>query len=238
MISLVLLLAVFMLPIGVFANAAEPPSITIYSVDAPSDAEVFLLMEDGSEVKVKKGVRLWESYFWITRPDYTAPEKAGILRVRSSEGEFELPLPAEAEQQYNRYYTLHFEEMTLTENISPFRAPLLIGMRVLLTLLLEGLVYFLFRYREKRSYLVFLIVNLVTQIFVNVQLSGGSLNNYGSIVYTKRGYFALEAIVIIAEMAILPIFVKEKGKKVILHTYLANMVSMIVGGLLISVLPI
>lgn len=52
---------------------------------------------------------------------------------------------------------MDLQKGTLTAGQKLGRAPLLVALRVVLTFLIEGAVLFLFGYRQKRSWLVFLV---------------------------------------------------------------------------------
>ena len=91
--------------------------------------------------------------------------------------------------------------------ISPYRAPLLVSMRVSLTLVIEGIVFFLFGYRQKKSWQIFLITNLLTQGFVNIMLSKSIANAYAIIIY-----FVLEMLVVLFELIPYTAFIDEHKK--------------------------
>ena len=112
-------------------------------------------------------------------------------------------------EEYNNTFTLDLSNQTLSPGYAPFRSTLLVSLRVVLTLLLEGLVFFLFGFRQKKSWLIFLAVNLVTQ---------GVLNIWLDLISTPSGYliFALilgEVIVFVVEMIAFPLLVKEKKRR-------------------------
>ena len=61
-----------------------------------------------------------------------------------------ISLPAEL-LYYKNVFTLNFSSMTLSEGVLPLRLVLLVVLRVVLTLMLEGFVFYLLRFRDKRS---------------------------------------------------------------------------------------
>lgn len=221
----------------VYANSAEPPSFVIYSLNAPKDAEIFILAEDGEHnaSMYDKRICLWETSFFI---DYYGFDKTdNKLMVRSAEKSFEVEFPDKyVDDSFSSFYTLDFEAETLTENISPLRAPLYMLLRVMFTLIIECGFYFLVGYREKRSYIMFITVNLITQMFVNLVINGGSLDIFYS--YTLLIYIGMELLVFIAEMIALPITVKEKKAGwTVLWTFAANNISMVIGGIALLFVP-
>lgn len=152
------------------------------------------------------------------------------------EKSFELDLPDASRGSFSRVWTLDFEAETLTANVSPMRAPIYMLLRVLFTLIIECGFYYLIGYREKRSYIAFIAVNLITQMFVNIAINGGSLDIFYS--YTFLIYIGMELLVFLLEMAVLPLSVKEKKAGwTLLWTFVANNISMVIGGAALLFVP-
>lgn len=231
--ALVFLLIAFLAPIRTYANSAEPPYMVIWSVNAPADTELVITFRDGSTDTVEKHLRLWEKCYFF----YEGEVYEDSVTVKSSKKSFELELPdAASGGSFSRVRTLDFEAETLTENVSPLRAPLYMLLRVMFTLILECGFYYLIGYREKRSYIAFITVNLITQTFVNLVINGGSLDIFYS--YTLLIYIGMEALVFITEMTALPITVKEKKAGwTLLWTFAANNISMFIGGVALLFVP-
>lgn len=226
-----LMLAVVM-PVRVYANSAEPPYMVILSVNAPSDTELVFTFRDGSTDTVEKHLRLWEKCYFL----YGGNVYGDRVTVTSSEKSFKLDLPDASGGSFSRVWTLDFEAETLTENVSPLRAPLYILLRVLFTLIIECGFYYLIGYREKRSFIAFIAVNLITQMFVNIVINGGSLDIFYS--YTFLIYIGMELFVFLFEMAVLPLSVKEKKAGwTLLWTFVANNISMAIGGAALLFVP-
>lgn len=227
------------------ANSAEPPCFTILVSNPPEDLtlSVRLTSEDGqkSEVTLTSHRKAWETYyrlFYHMLPDFTEKGNEAlegtVLIVSSDRKSFECPLPADAFKFYNNLMTLDLRSETLTVGQPAYRVPLLTAMRVILTLLIEGLVFYLFRYREKRSWILFLVVNLITQIGLNTQFSGPSTSGYWVI-----SYLFLEILIFITEAILFCCFAKEKKKlRGFLYAITANLASLLLGGYLIGHLPI
>lgn len=109
-------------------------------------------------------------------------------------------------------------------------------LRVIFTLVIECGLYFIMGYREKRSYTAFVIVNLVTQMFVNFLINGGSIEIFSD--FTMLVYLVMEGIVFLTEMIALPIAVKEKEQEFMCRTaFQVNLISMIIGGAALLVVP-
>jgi hypothetical protein len=107
-------------------------------------------------------------------------------------------------------------------------------MRVVLTLIVEGLVFFLLGFRTRRSWTVFLIVNLVTQGALNLWINTVTYNDY-SLFF---GLIFYEFVIIIVEMVAFLGLLKEHGKwRRALYVLLANILSLLGGGYMLTVLP-
>ncbi len=233
--------------IRVYANSAEPPSLVIWSVNAPADTELVFTYSDGSTYTVDKSLRLWEKCWFLYGNDYIGfhdystnefkPHTGIKLTARSSKKSFDITLPEESSGgSFKSIYTLDFNDETLTENVSSLRAPFYMLLRVMFTLVIECGFYYLVGYRKKRSYIAFITVNLITQTFVNFVINGGSLDIFGS--YTMLTYIGMEFIVFLFEMGTLPIAVKEKKAGwTLLWTFTANDISMFIGGIALMFVP-
>jgi hypothetical protein len=232
------LLLVLTLPLTVSANSAEPPGMIIIVEDAPEDMTITLELPTPPEYepRVSRSVKLWETYYrlfyHITHEEF----ESAALRIESSEGNFTCPLPEGMRNGYNNLLTLNFRTQSLTLGQRWWRQPLLTVLRVTLTLLTEGLVFwFIFDFREKRSWIVFFAVNLVTQLWLNLQVNGYAFSGGYWVILL----FFIEAAIFIAESIAFPLLLKEKrGIIRVLYALCANIVSLIAGILLIGHLPI
>jgi hypothetical protein len=214
-----------------YANSAEPPSIVIVVAHAPKDLAITLEPEG---VPARRTDKMIESYFTFYRtslkssPEYT-------FKVTTGGKTFEVRLDAPLDR-YNNIFTLNLKDQTLVPGNSISREIGLTALRILLTLAIEGVVFFLFGYRSKRSWIVFLAVNLVTQVFLNIWLLGNTAPLDSYIILTL---FFGEAFVFVAELAAFLILLKEHGRlRTVLYVMAANLLSLILGGYLIVALPV
>lgn len=231
-------------PFSASANSAEPPGIIILVTNAPDDLNVTLeIPSDDWRVDVTKSTKMWEKYFRIfyhpTREDVTYKIEDATLSVTSSEKSFKCPLPENLSggYRYNMALYLDYENETLTLGEPAYRAPLLISIRLILTLALEGAVFLLLRFRKKSSWIIFLIVNLLTQGWLNYMISGSDL--HGSSGYLVIAFIAMELLIFTVESVAISIFVREgRWYKRLCFALLANTVSLVLGIVAMSYLPI
>lgn len=230
-------LLILALPVSVSANSVEPPGMTIIVEGAPDDVSLTLELAEDPEyaVRIQQAQKSWEVYFRLYY--HFAPDAldSAVIRVESSEKSFTCPLPDGIHSGHNNLLTLDFETQTLTVGQRWWRQPLLTAVRITLTLLTEGLIFFAFGFRSKRSWIVFFAVNLVTQGWLNGIINSSAF----STGYWLVGLYLAEFVIFIAESIAFPLATKEKKKWLcLLYALVANAASLIAGLLLIQYLPI
>ena len=227
------MLMILILPANALANSAEPPSLVILINNPPDDLSIVLVSNEKQPEAIVRRVA-WEGYYVFYSRDMQVGGKY-TFKVTTNGESFECTLGAPL-QRYNNVVTLDVSNRELTPGKYPFRSVLLVSIRLLLTLILEGIIFWLFRFRQKRSWLIFLAINLVTQGILNILLnSGGSLMPSYLIFSLILGEFFVFA----AEMIAFPIYIKEhKKSRILIYAFIANLISLIAGGYIISVLPV
>jgi len=225
---------------AVSANSAESPGLTVVVYFPPNDLTLSIRFAGGNTAKtvqLKKEQRAWEAYyrFFYGGANSISSLKDSTLIINSGEKSFEVYLPEETFNSYNNLITLDFKNENVTKGQSAARSAALVSMRVILTLVIEGLVLFLFRYRKKSSRIIFVAVNLFTQTGLNIILSGPNL----SFSYWFYGLIFLEVIIFALEAAVYTLALKEHSKKrAVLYALTANYASFMLGCLLLSHLPV
>ncbi len=215
------------------ANAGPPPTIDlILQGRIPDDLTIVAVLADGSELEGRASYTAWERRDTFYKP-YDVQTPIVALRVRAGGETYDLDVTQFL--GYSNLLTLDLNTRVITQGENPLRAALLIGIRLLLTLLIEGALFWLVGYKQKCSYIVFLVINLITQ---------GILNAMVHFVHTPLGYeiFILwlgEVVVFIAEMIAFPLLLRERGKgRAVLYAFLANVASLILGMILLTNLPV
>lgn len=225
-------LMISLLPLTASANSAEPPSLVILTNNPPDDLSIVLVSKDTKSAASVEQVA-WEKYYVFYSHDMKSDGEYWI-KVTTSGESFECTI--DNLSHYNNVYTLDLSNQKLYPGKALSRSVLLVSMRLLLTLFIEGLIFWLFGFRQKRSWLVFLVINLVTQGALNIWLDKSSM--------ILQSYFIFNLIigeffVFAAEMITFPIFIQEhKKRRISLYAFIANLVSLIAGGYIIEHLPI
>ncbi len=220
------------IPIINYANSAEPPSILIIVPNAPDDLEISIGFEE-TFTKARKIDKVIEKYYtFYSREIQRVPEYTFNISTENINYEITLDKPP---QSYNNIYTLDFHAQTLTLGKSLSRSILLVSLRIILTLIIEGVVLWKFSFREKRTWIAFFVINLITQGSLNLWINGFS----PIMSYLIIALIFAEIIIIVVEVFLFLTFLKEHSKFItISYVFVANILSLIVGGYIITMLPI
>ncbi|HSN67370.1 MAG TPA: hypothetical protein VLS94_12070 [Fusibacter sp.] len=232
--TILLILVAFMTSGPVFANAAEPPAMVIIVANAPSDLIVSVFHDaDSVFVEGHKTTNAIESqikFYGRDLPDNTAY----VLEVKYGMERFEITMDKPL-NSYHATYSLDLKEKMLSPGETLTRNVTLVGLRVSLTLLIEGAVFWLMGFRKRSTWVLFLVINLLTQGVLNLMLATNPV--YAS--YVIFGLIFGEIFVFIVEwIAILSLVKEHSQAKRFVTVTLANFASLILGGYLISILPV
>lgn len=216
-------IAVFSAPI--YANSAAPPSLTLVVLNAPDDINIYL--DNGSE-KVYREFSLSDPLF-----RFRGDQAYSYIIVEAENRTTTLQMPDELISGYDNYAVLDCKTMKITVGQPFWRAPLLIFFRVSFTLIIEGIIFLLFKFRAKRDIAVFILVNIITQTALNI------------IVLTETNYaflmvelIFLEILIFIIEAIAYSLLFTEYSKAVrVSYSFFANLASLFVGGAAIYLLP-
>ncbi|MBU7006064.1 hypothetical protein [Phosphitispora fastidiosa] len=229
---IILMLSVFVYTPTCYGNSAEPPSILIIVSNAPDDLEISI--KSGNEyIKANKTDKVIETYYTFysheirTASNYT-------LKVSTENSSFDVLLD-QPTKLYNNIFTFDLKNKTLAPGKLFSRSAFLVSLRTTLTLLIEAMVFWLFGFREKKSWIVFLIINLITQGALNVWLNGSTpLESY--VILTLL--FGEILVFFIETMALLTLITEHNRIRTFSYVILANLLSLFAGGYIITILPV
>lgn len=240
---LLFLLTFSFIPLPVSANSAEPPGIVIIVNNAPDDLVLTLEFSSSERYGMSVNKQGWESYYKFYYPHsdvfenkYDFDFSQATLIVESSSLNFKCILPDGDLNRYKNFMTLNLDKQSLSMGAYPWRAPSLVLMRLTLTLLIEGMIFYLFGFRSKRSWLLFVIINLMTQGGLNILLIGPDIN---AGAYAIISYYIIEFFIVISEMLAFGYLLDEhKLLRRLTYVLCANALSLIIGAWIIMNLPI
>ena len=138
------------------------------------------------------------------------------------------------------------DNLSTDERIEAYRSydyrqeMLTLSIRIILTILIEMVVAICFEFRTKKQLLVLTLVNILTQVLLNVALNMIQYN--AGPMAVKLFYVLLEAVVFGIEAVfyctvLKRISVKKNNGFYILYSFVANMISFVAGLFLYSILP-
>lgn len=220
------------------ANSAEPPGIIIQVLSAPADLTLTMDYPDNqySPIPLNREQKFGESEYSLGFLSFSIlSAKEDLMLIVSTDGEsYTVPMPQSSYALYNNKLSLDLESKTLTDGHRPNREFLLVLCRVILTLLLEGIVLYLFGYRTREQKKLFIKTNLITQGLLNLFISFSA-----SMSYYVFAFVFLEILIFLSESFIFAANLDNSNRKrAVLFALCANFVSLFLGGALISYLPI
>ena len=167
---LALVIAAFLPNGSASADQLRTPGLSIFVINAPKDLKLFIQFRNSTlpePLEMQRTSRYWETYYnyyYQRLPGRFDEDFIGAkLIVRSPQYSYELPIARDPEMRPDkRLMTLDLKQGTLVYGEPVWRAPLSVAGRVMLTLVLEGAVFYLFGMRDKWSWIGFVILNLIT----------------------------------------------------------------------------
>ena len=236
---LVILIMSAVMPTAFAMVPPEQPGITIVVSFPPDDMTISLRFSDGSmgnADQLQRERKAWESYYhffyWTSAPE-NPPFEGTTLVVQSEAFTFECPLPVSEYSVYNNLLTLNLSDESIVVGKPLARTIFLVSMRVILALIIEGMIFFVFGYRRKSSWITFMAVNLATQVALNVLFIGPNLGSLWIV-----GFVVLETIIFILEIIVFALILKEQQKGLaVVFTLTANFTSLLLGSILLAHLP-
>ena len=241
-LSLLLLAAVLLALCGsISADAAIQPSFFV-RVKAGSGAdysefELYILaggerVVDLGLIKTERGSGTWATQTGFIRTAANGQPVCLAAEYRGRKQTF--ALSDSLLKRYRIELTLDWEQGSL-EPDEPSLGNVILGAvgRLLLTLLLEGVVFYLFGYRRKGSWILFFAVNLLTQGALSYLMSRGIWN----MGVPWLSFWAVEGYITLLEAAVYCLLLREhKGSRAALCAICANGASAVLGGALLSAL--
>lgn len=231
-ILIIILFIITSTTIPTYANSAEPPSLVIIVENPPEDFKMTLLSESGTN-DGRRYDYVGEVHYTFYYRDLNENRPTAVeITAYGKTQVVELP---DLKNRYHEMYTLELNTMRFTSGESFSRSFKVVGFRVLATLIIEGLVFFLFGFRSRKSWLGFFILNLVTQLTLNMILNMDPI--YSG--YPLFGLIYAECFVFVAEFFAIHALVKEHSiLRRNLFVLTANTLSLIFGFYISNWIPL
>lgn len=217
------------------ANSAARPNLTVVVSFPPDDLTLSIRCVNGDTyflnlLSARK--KAWEAYY---RFFVQSSLDGATLVVQSSSKSFECPL-SESAFRYSGLLTLNLADESISEGHTLARSILLVFMRLFLTVIIEGFVFFGFGYRKKASWIAFFVINIITQGILNIALSGTDTDYEYFWIFIFVFY---EILITITETIAFALILKEHERgRAVSYAVFANVLSLVLGGFLIASLPV
>lgn len=248
-IALLAAILLCLLPVGAAANGAMGPDMTIIVLGGPEDLTIDIVKTDGineGRIHLEGAVQIgFERRYrvdylreWTAHPEEELLQNATktTLEVRGTGLSWDIPADGIEYKGYSHLITLDVGSREVIPGQPPWRQPLLVGIRVVFTLLVEGIAFYWFGYREKRSWAVFILTNVLTQTGLSFLMAQAE---FGINLLSLLVYFVAEPLVFIVEALAYAVLLREKSwKRGIACALSANAASLFLGLLLYAFVPI
>lgn len=238
-----------LLPVGAAANGAMGPDMTIIVLGGPEDLTIDIVKTDGineGRIHLEGAVQIgFERRYrvdylreWTAHPEEELLQNATktTLEVRGTGLSWDIPADGIEYKGYSHLVTLDVKNREVIPGQPPWRQPLLVGIRVVFTLLVEGVIFYCFGYRRKGSWAVFILTNVLTQTGLSFLMAQAE---FGIYLLSLLVYFVAEPLVFIAEALAYAVLLREKSwKRGTACALSANAASLFLGLLLYAFVPI
>ncbi|MBO4914272.1 MAG: hypothetical protein J5449_03615 [Oscillospiraceae bacterium] len=232
------------------AGIYHAPVLTLLVPFAPGDMSVTLTIYKNDKtgqriipVKLEKQRKGWETQYMLRREAvygittwygnaYDLKDATVTLEYGGENHKLFIPQELLSERNSEDYIQLNWRSGRMTA-MSSSRSLLLALMWTAIALAVEGIIFWLFGYRSKKSWIMFLIINTVTQTAHHAFVSGVNVNPSSIKVYAL-----LIPVLLLVEMVCFVVLIDEYSRdKTISYVVAANAASQAALGLLMSVLP-
>lgn len=214
------------------ADSLPIPGIRIAVNRPPEDLKIEFLLADGKWYPGSKYTDPWDTYFEYSdwELDKNIP---GAIRASYAGQSVQIALP-QVKGGYAYLYGLDLKTQILTPYKLPPLAFTLALPRLAVTILCEGIVFFLFGFRQLRSWIIFVGVNILTQGMFNIFLYDIRVGEFGLILLIPF----IELVIIAIETSVIAIRVREQSvMRRILCPILANIASFLLSFVVANILP-
>lgn len=229
-----------------FATKPSFPLPLIKIIVEGSTKDLSISVESESDYIIKPSKIAWESnyiLYYFDNTKFVTAQNSDLndakIIVKSGSDVFELKVD-KSQMLPNKVMTLNIEKQTLVSGKSIYRSVSLVSLRLFLILLFQSAIFWLFGFRKKRSWTIFLAISASIYTTLNIWINGFFAITLGSLTYSAYNelIFASSCIFMFEMFAFL-ICLREKK---LLHrvglVFLVNIVSYIVINIMVRFLPI
>ncbi len=250
MYSLLMVLLFLLLPIGVQAagGAYHPPAITVVVLHSSPEAEmkVTMVRRNGDHVllNLEKERRGWENCFRLYRQGSITITawygnsydfKDAVFTLTDKDQTYTIPVPYEKlkDNSFNDFLLLDLKTGEITVGVPATRTLGIFLMHLAIYLLVEGAVLWIFRIRERRSWIVFVVQTVLTKGFLCYFIRDWLNVDPRSLIF----FIAISVFFIALDMAVYIMMMEETKETVGKIALFSNILGAIVMHRVIVLLP-
>jgi hypothetical protein len=229
-IVMALILTVIVAPLCL-ASSQEPASITVVVPNAPDDIDITLNTADG-KVKGYKVDKFMESQFHFYSFNC---RKDTLYTINVSFGNVsEVVKLAITTKPYLNLYELDHKKLETKKGVSKNRVYLYTALRFTLTLLIESFIFYIFGFRKKKSWFIFLLINFIVLGVFNIWISSYAAPDFYMIMILILG----AVFVFLVKGVSMVMLIDEKMEmKVFSSAMIASLLSIILIGVMMPYMP-
>lgn len=231
-VLLAALALLLILPVTACALSLDDPAFTVRVCFPPKGLSVSLQFSDDvgqepmtAEPDRRLGEGCYRFYYKGVPMSWKSalPEGTELVAETPEDGVI-CRLSAESLTGFQSIYTLDLQSGTIREGAPWYRAPLLLSLRIGLTLLLQVLSLYLLGYRARRSWIVFCAALLFNHIFLNAGVVVGAstlTSNY--VGWALAAAVLAEFFLFVIETAVFSLLILERReRRAVLASALVN----------------
>jgi hypothetical protein len=229
-IAMTLVLIFILAPICL-ANSNVTPSIIVIVPNAPDDIDITLNNKSG-RVYGYKVDKFMESQFYFYNFDCRKDTEYTINVSYGNVSEV-VALAATSGPLLNKY-ELDYKNLVVKVGVSGKRVALYTTLRIILILLIQSAVFYLFGFRKKKSWLIFLLITIAIQSIFNMWYSSYAAPVFYMIMIL---IFGAVFVFLFEGIAMVMIIHEKREMKTFACVMIANLLSFILIGLMIPFMP-
>lgn len=235
------------LPVTALAAHGEDTFLTIFLYSPPKDLALTLRYPESAELETMEMIRedrAWETTFRVYFRGHLIKWRNGLpegtqLVVKGGGEEFSISLSKELKAAENTVLRLDLNARELQTGGPPLRAFLLTALRIVVTLALQTLVFYRLKYHDRRSWKIFAITAVVTQLALQLLIYHGASTLYSDyVLWVLVALILMEAFVTVVHTILLSHMLWEyREKRAVTGAVLCNVVTLVVGAVNVLFLP-
>lgn len=227
-LALISAMLLLLAAVPALANSPAPRWLYVYTSDEPTDLEMTVKVRAVGETHFLEAFPLDKGGYYFDYPSVSSDDITLIVKTGGKEYDYEVTANM---IRYGADLSFKGGEPIITERTELMNYLPSAFACLGITLVIEGLMLFIFGYRKLRSYIVFLIVNIVTQAALHTLYLTVDFGPYIKwLLFTELGIFIFEGL------AYSLLFREHERGRAWAYAIAANLASLILGTVLMDLI--